>query len=149
MSNQLLCHTKSHYTLLHNSPLRFATIHCILCIPYLQIRIDHFQPIKDCVLHHIKCHSTPFYNILFHSTTFHYVLLHSITSNKAPFFSKPWRTLYSITLHMILVPSAALHSIPEHFTMFYWVPFHDKELHFLPDYSETLYCGTLYAILNQ
>ena len=78
----------------------------------------HFQPIKDCLLHHIKCipvhsrNSTPFHNIPPRSIAFHSVKkkLHSFPNRSG--------TFYCVTLHMIAVNSTTLYCILEHLTVF-------------------------------
>ena len=110
---------KSLYTPLHsilNSLLHFATM--FFWFPFLKEGSIHFQPIKDCLLHHIKCipvhstNSTPFHNIPPRSIAFHSVKkkLHSFPNRSG--------TFYCVTLHMIAVNSTTLYCILEHLTVF-------------------------------
>ena len=84
---------ESHYTPLHSIPqlsTSFRNIpQCSLGLLSNKEGSIHFQPIKDCLLHHIKCHSSPFSKILLHPTTFHHVPLHSILWKK---ISIPFQT---------------------------------------------------------
>ena len=64
-----------HPIALHSTTLHFILQHSktFFCFTFDKEGSIHFQPIKDCLLCHMKCHSSPFSKILLHPTTFHHV----------------------------------------------------------------------------